>query len=280
VPNIIKDTIQNFNTFAYSDHTGMIFGESKQTIINFNHAMKRIILFTIALFLFLCGYTQQTITSIYQKGISAYENLQAIANLGPYSPGGIGFDTRYQGVKGSPRMLDTLLTSYLKVGGREDYFELLADLDLVSNSLIYAHPKTKKLYEVPLDAVSEVIINKDGEEMVFRSTKGKKFEKEIKEQKFFQVLKEGKYQFIKIPLKTFVQASYKGAYSADRRYDEFQSDARYYLMNSEGVFCQIQLNRKSLAKMFPDKKELIDQAFREESNPDKEAVILSILDKF
>jgi hypothetical protein len=51
-------------------------------------------------------------------------------------------------------------------------------------------------------------------------------------------------------------------------------------MNPDGVFCQIQLNRKSLAKMFPDKKEVIDQAFRDESNPDKEAVILSILDKF
>ena len=116
--------------------------------------------------------------------------------------------------------------------------------------------------------------------MLFRPTTGKKFDRVLREQKFFQVLKEGKYQFIKIPLKTFIQASYKGAYSADRRYDEFQSDARYYLMNSEGVFCQIQLNRKSLAKMFPDKKEVIDQAFREESNPDKETVIMSLLDKF
>ncbi len=258
----------------------MIFGKLNQTIIKINHAMKRLILFPVALFLFLCCYSQQTTNSIYQKGISAYENLQAIANLSPYSPGGIGFDTRYQGVRGSPRLLDTLLQAFLRIGRREDYFELAADLDLINNSVIYAHPKTKKMYEVPLDAVSEIIINKDGREMVFRPTTGKKFDREIREQKFFQVLKEGEYQFIKIPLKTFVQANYKGAYSADRRFDEFQSDARYYLMNSDGVFCQIQLNRKSLAKMFPDKKEVIDQAFREESNPDKEAVVMSILDKF
>jgi len=253
---------------------------TKYSLIKFNKALKRIILFSISIFLIPCGFSQQTITSIYQKGISAYENLQAIANLSPYSPGGIGFDTRYQGVKGSPRMLDTLLPSYLRIGGRDDYFELLADLDLVSNSVIYSHPKTKKMYEVPLDIISEVIINKDGEEMVFRTTKGKKFDREIREQKFFQVLKEGENQFIKIPLKTFVRANYKGAYSADRRYDEFQSDARYYLMNSNGVFYQIQLSRKSLAKMYPDKKELIDQAFRDESDIDKEALILSILEKF
>jgi hypothetical protein len=242
--------------------------------------MKRIMLFSISIFLFLCGYPQQTTTSIYQKGISAYENLQAIGNLSPYSPGGVGFDTRYQGVKGSTRMLDTLLPSFMRLGGREDYFELLADLDLVSNSLIYSHPKTKKLFAVPLDVISEVIINKDGNEMVFRSTMGKKFDKEIREQKFYQVLNGGEYQFIKIPLKTFVQANYKGAYSADRRYDEFQPDARYYMMNSEGVFCQIQLNKKSVAKIYPEKKKVIDQVVKEESIPDKEAMILSILNKF
>ena len=242
--------------------------------------MRRIILFSISIFLFLCGYSQQTTTSIYQKGISAYENLQAIANLSPYSPGGVGFDTRYQGVKGSPRMLDTLLPSFMRLGGREDYFELLADLDLVSNSLIYIHPKTKKLFAVPLDVISEVIINKDGNDMVFRSTVGKRFDKEIKEQKFYQVLNDGEYQFIKIPLKTFVQANYQGAYSADRRYDEFQPDARYYLMNSDGVFCQIQLNKKSVTKIYPEKKKVIDQVAREEENMDKEAMILSILEKF
>ena len=242
--------------------------------------MKRIMLFCISIFLFLCSYSQQTTNSIYQKGISAYENLQAIGNLSPYSPGGIGFDTRYQGVKGSTRMLDTLLPSFLRIGGREDYFELLADLDLVSNSVIYENPKTKKLFAVPLDVISEVIINKDGKEMVFRSTMGKRFDKEIREQKFYQVLNDGEYQFIKIPLKTFVQANYKGAYSADRPFDEFQSDAKYYLLNSDGVFCQIQLNKKSVAKIYPEKKKVIDQVAREEANPDKEAMILSILEKF
>lgn len=177
-------------------------------------------------------------------------------------------------------MLDTLLPSFLRLGGREDYFELLADLDIVSNSLIYAHPKTKKMFAVPLDVIAEVIINKDGKEMVFRSTMGKKFDKEIKEQKFLQVLKEGEYQFIKIPIKTFIQANYKGAYSADRPYDEFQSDAKYYLLNSDGVFCQIQLNKKSVAKIYPEKKKVIYQVGREEAYPDKESMIVSILDKF
>jgi energy-converting hydrogenase Eha subunit F len=247
--------------------------------MKFNQNMRRLILFCFFLLTFLSGYSQQA-SAIYQRGLSAAENLKAIANLGPYSQGGIGFDTRYEGIKGSPRMLDTLLPSFLRLEGQDYYIELMADIDLVKNAVIYIHPKTKQLFSIPGDLISELIINNDGKELVFRTTKGKTFEKEMKEQKFYQVLKDGKYQFIKIPVKIFVQANYKGAYSADRRYDEYQPDARYYLMNADSIFCQIQLNKKSVSKIYPDKKELIDQVAREEANTDKEAMILSILGKF
>jgi hypothetical protein len=43
---------------------------------------------------------------------------------------------------------------------------------------------------LPSSMVNEVIINSDGKEMIFRTTAGKSFEKDLKEQKFFQVLKE------------------------------------------------------------------------------------------
>lgn len=241
--------------------------------------MKRLLFFCVSLFFFPDGFAQQAST-VYVKGLSASENLKAIANLGPYTQGGIGFDMRYQGVKGTPRMLDTLLPSFLRLGGQDYYIELMADLDLVNDALIYIHPKTRKMFSVPADVISEIIINKEGKEMVFRTTGGKRFDKDLKEQKFYQVLKEGDFQFIKIPYKQFVQADYKGAYTSDRRYDEYKDDARYYLLNNDSIFYQIQLNRKSILKMFPDRKELIDQAFRDESNPDKEAMILSILEKF
>jgi hypothetical protein len=240
--------------------------------------MRRLTLFFFCTFLFLNGYSQASL--VYQRGLTAEENLKAIANLGPYTQGGIGFDNRYEGIKGSPRMLDTLLPSFLRLKGQDYYIQLLADIDLVNNAVIYIHPKTEKLFSVPLDLISELIINKDGKELLFRTTAGKTFEREMKEQKFYQVLKEGKYQFIKIPLKTFVQANYKGPYSADRRYDEYQADAKYYIINSDSIFCQIQLNRKSISKLFPEKKDLIDKSAREESFPDKETMILSILEKF
>jgi hypothetical protein len=206
--------------------------------------------------------------------------LKAISNLGPYSPGGIGFDNRYEGVVGTTRLFDTLLPSFLRTSGQDYYIQLQADIDLVNNALIYIHPKTRKLFTVPANVISELIIQKDGKELLFRTTTGKAFDKEIKDPKFYQVLKDGQYQFIKIPLKTFVQAEYKGAYTADRRYDEYQTKFKYYLIGPDSIFSQIQLNRKSILKLYPDKKSILDQTSGEESFPNKEEMVMSILEKF
>lgn len=249
-----------------------------QLIRNLNQNMKRLIILTLFTFLSLRGYPQANV--IYQRGLSAEENLNAISRLGPYNQGAVGFDTRYEGIKGSTRMLDTLLPSFMQLSGQDYYIQLVTDIDLVNNAVIYIHPKTKKLFSLPVDMISELIIIKNGQELIYRTTLGKVFEKEMKPQRFCQVLKDGQYQFIKIPLKSLVKADYKGAYSADRRYDEYKENNKYYLLSSDSVFHQIQLNKKSVLKLYPDKKDLINQAEGEEAFSDKEDMILSILSKF
>jgi hypothetical protein len=240
--------------------------------------MRILILISFFILLFIGAYPQAS--TIYQRGLSAEENLKAIGALGPYSQGGIGFDNRYEGVKGSPRMLDTLLPSFLRLNGQDYYIDLKSDIDLVNNALIYMNPASKKLLTVPIDFISELVIKKDGKELMFRTTNGKAFEKEMKPQRFYQVLNSGRYQFIKVPIKIFVQADYKGAYSTDRRYDEYQSKDRYYLIGTDSIFHQIQLNKKSVSKLYPDKKNLVDRSENEESFPGKEEMIISILSKF
>jgi hypothetical protein len=240
--------------------------------------MRRLIVLSLCALLSVVGYSQASV--VYQRGLAAEENLKAISNLGPYSPGGIGFDNRYEGVVGTTRLFDTLLPSFLRTSGQDYYIQLQADIDLVNNALIYIHPKTRKLFTVPANVISELIIQKDGKELLFRTTTGKAFDKEIKDPKFYQVLKDGQYQFIKIPLKTFVQAEYKGAYTADRRYDEYQTKFKYYLIGPDSIFSQIQLNRKSILKLYPDKKSILDQTSGEESFPNKEEMVMSILEKF
>ncbi len=218
--------------------------------------------------------------SIYQKGITAEQNLKAIISLSPYSDGAVGFDNRYQGIRGSPRLFDTLLASFLLVKGVDYYIQVAADLDIAGNSVLFNHPKTKKLMTIPVDIVTEIIINKDNKELLFRTSKGISFDREMKEKRFFQVLKDSPVPFIKMPVKTFTEADYKGAYSPDRRYDEFETKTRYYLMGKDNVFHQVQLTRKSLAKLYPEKKELIESAFNEKSNLSDEDLVISLIEKF
>jgi hypothetical protein len=239
--------------------------------------MKRIIMFVVLLLTINKAYSQGN--TLYQTGITADQNLKAIGNLAPYSVGGMGFDNRYEGTKGSPLLFDTLISSFLNVKDQDFYIQLDANIDLVGNSLIFKNPRTGKILALPSSMVNEIKIDSGGKELVFRTTKASFFDRDVKEGKFYQVLKEGQHQFIKMPLKKFIEADYKAVYSADRRYDEYVTHYKYYIMRSDSTFGQIQLNKKSLLKLFPDKKDLINNTFLEKSNGKKEDMVLEFLNK-
>ena len=242
--------------------------------------MKKLSLLPVFISIFLLNFNvaNSQVSSVYQKGLSAEQNLNAVRDLTPYSIGGVGFDTRYEGIKGSPRLFDTLLPSFLNVKGQDYYLQLRTDIDVVQNALLFLHPKTGKLLALPADMVNEVVIKSGGKEMVFRTTSSKSFEKDIKEQKFFQVLKDEPYPFIKMAVKIFTEANYKGAYAPDRRYDEYETKYRYYIFSPDNTFHQVQLNRKSLVKLFPENKELIDKAIASKTYENDEEMVIAVLE--
>jgi hypothetical protein len=240
--------------------------------------MKKLSIFLYLILVVLRGYSQGN--NLYQTGLTAEQNLKAIGDLSKFGSAiGIGFDTRYEGTKGSPRLFDTLQPSFLNVKGQDFYMKLSTNIDLVNNSLIFIYPLTGKQLSLPSIYVKEVKINKEGKEMVFRTADGNK-DKIFKEHKFFQVLKEGQYQFIKVPIKKLIAADYKDAYSPDRRYDEYTTYYKYFIMNSDSSFNQIQLTKKSLIKLFPDKKDLINRTIEAKVYNNNEDMVLDFLNKF
>jgi hypothetical protein len=211
---------------------------------------------------------------------AAEDNLNRILKASPTRTGTLGFDNRFEGVKGSPNLFEKLLPSFMKISGSEEYFKLNSDLNIYENNLIFTHPKTGQLLSLPSDFITEVIVTTDIGEQVFRTTAGCKFEKEFKEIRFFQVLKDGPWQFIKMPVKELVKADFKNAYSPDRRYDEFQITYKYYIKGSDGIFHPLLLNKKALIKLFPDKKKLIESGYTGSSIKNDEAIILNIIGRF
>ena len=239
--------------------------------------MKKSLIILVLFLIIHSAYSQSG--TLYQTGLTAEQNLNAIGNLARYSTGGIGFDSRYEGIKGSPRLFDTLLTSFLQLKGEDYYIQLESNLDLMGNSLIFINPKTGKLLSIPSGIIKEVKINYKGKEMIFRTTDGRRFENDIREEKFFQVLRDGHYQFIKLPLKKIIEADFKNVYGADRRYDEYSTYYKYFIMSSDSSFHRIQLTKKSLIKLFPDKKDLINNTIESKSYENTEDMVIAILNK-
>lgn len=83
-----------------------------------------------------------------------------------------------------------------------------------------------------------------------------------------------------MPLKVLNEADYKKVYGADRRFDKFETSYKYFIMGSDSIFYPLQLNKKSLIKLFPDKKNLIESAASGSTNKNDEELILYILSKF
>jgi len=241
--------------------------------------MKRCTILFISFLHIVNIYAQKA--DIHQSGVMAGQNLKAIENISPYSTGIVfGFDPRYEGIKGTTRLFDTLFASEILFRGQEDYIRLDSDIDLVRNTLIFVHPSTAKLMEISSEFIVEIIVNKNDKQLIYRTTKGFIFEKESQENKFYQVLKEGPNKFIKIPEKKFIEANYQSNYSPNRRYDELKLVHKYYIADSEYIFHLVQLNKKSLAKFFPNKKELINKDFGEDSDGNAEEKVILILKKF
>jgi hypothetical protein len=239
--------------------------------------MKKVLLIIFLILLLSKVYPQGNV--VPQAGVISAENLKAIGNISPYSTGGVGFDTRYEGIKGSPRLFDTLLPSLIEVKGQSSFLQLESNLDLMKNILIFNYPNTTKLVSIPSEIVNELRIKSDGKELVFRVTREKDFDGDIKDGKFYQVLKEGQYEFIKLPIKRFIPADYQKAYSPDRRYDEYTTDYWYYLMGRDSIFHQIKLTKKALMKFFPEKKEAISSAIDGKSYANDEEMVLDILNQ-
>jgi hypothetical protein len=235
---------------------------------------------SILFLLLLCSpaITAQKPTG-YREGVSGENNLQNALHISPYSEA-MGFDNRYEGIKGTPRIFDTLVTSSVLIKGEDLYFSIECDLDVVKNALVFMSTVRGILMEVPSDNFIWIIFHEEGKDLFFKTTEGLTFDQELKGNKFCQVLTDGPYQFIMIPDRKFIEADYQGLYSPDLRYDEYEPVNKYYIQGSDSVFYRVQLTRKSLKKTFPDKKDLIVRNFSEKNSFDPEADIINLLGKF
>jgi len=239
--------------------------------------MKKVILILVLSSVFIYGYSQES--SLYQNGLTAEQNLIAIGKLAPYSAGAVGYDTRYEGVKGSPALFEKFLPSDFIVSGQKNYLRGDINLELQANYLLIKNPSTGKTMAIPSKMISEVKVKASDSLLVFRVSKINEFEREIKDGRFYQLIRDGRFTFIKLPFKKMIEADYKAAYSADRRYDEYVTYYKYYVRGTDSIFHQVQLSKRSLAKLFPDRKDDINLTAESFTGSNDEELVKAILAK-
>lgn len=205
--------------------------------------------------------------------------LKVLSSPSPDVAGGYVFNNSYEGMKGGPLLFDKFLGLKIMVKEVDYYIQVEANIDLLNNSLLYKDPDSGQLYSIPSDRIAELIFEDENDTMLFKTTENKQFDADdMKETRFIQVLKKGADSFVKIPYKIFVPADYAGAYTAKRRYDEYRTEYRYFVMSSQNIYKEVKLTKNSLIKVFPEKREMIKNAFRTSKSSGKEEIALSFLE--
>ena len=228
--------------------------------------------------LILCLLATNSIYSQDEHTRQINKKLKILSKPTPDSPGGYVFDNSYEGLQGTPFLFDSYVDMLVKVKESDSYFNLEANIDLVGNAFLYIEEPSRQALSIPAQRVAEVIIENEVKNIIYRTTEGKEFNPGLREIRFYQVLKEQPYEFIKIPVKIFIPADYSGGYTAKRRYDELKMEYWYYVSGNDNTFRKIKLNPKSLIRLYPEKKSTIKKIIKSGSYTNDEEMILSILE--
>ncbi|SMC00492.1 hypothetical protein SAMN00120144_1246 [Hymenobacter roseosalivarius DSM 11622] len=186
-------------------------------------------------------------STVISSGNAAQENLKSLVN----GSAAISFDNRYEGVRGTP---------YLVAAWVPGTIQLASKVHLPETKLKYdANQRLLLMLRGPKDS-TYVDMNKI-EGFVLRDptrTQPRAFQRfydapdPVLRREYFEVLAPGNYSFLKLQRKTLQKASYSGAYSADRRYDELLDQTDYYIRTADGRLQPLKLNSKALQAALPE----------------------------
>ncbi|MFN7119682.1 MAG: hypothetical protein ACK4TA_23000 [Saprospiraceae bacterium] len=176
-------------------------------------------------------------------------DIQGLNDVSPYNRGAKGFDLRYEGVRGTPLLFDDWQTAKIQLADRDTFGATAKiNVDLEQNLLILQLPGEKvgqvSPYKLKAFKIEDAASRQTQLWTVLR-------EKEVEgttnsQEKFYELLHQGKFTLLKSVKKTFKRANYKEAYSIGARYDEYIKGVDYWLREGDKPFQEIKLKRKSL----------------------------------
>ncbi|WP_424961978.1 hypothetical protein [Ekhidna sp.] len=187
---------------------------------------------SILLFLFLSFCKAQNITS--------YQGEQTVQDIRGSEIVVRSFDTRYEGIKGSPFLFSEWAVFKIVDGGNE--YDIEAKLEANESKIIYKI--NNQLFEKSLNQLDNLylILGKKTIPIVY-----------LNKYKTGLIIENDKQEYQIVVVKQLRKANYKGAYSQDRPFDEYVTEVQ--LMECQGDQCK-KLRGKDYSMLGISKKEI------------------------
>jgi len=219
-------------------------------------------------------------TPAANQGFDPEQNLRILGNLDPLSAGAIGFDNRYEGIKGSPFLFTDFQMGTIQFAKQDTFSTVFKlNLDLVKNTLL-VQLRNGSLGEISannLKALKFANIPGQTSQWIIASEKAVEGINSVR-LKFYGAVYDGKSRLLKSVEKKFKKADYQGAYSSDRTYDEFLTNETYWLSVNGKPFEKVKMKRKDIEKTLADQANQVEKLVKEQKlNLNSESDIVQLL---
>lgn len=194
------------------------------------------------------------------------------------------FDDRYEGVKGSPYLLNDFLPGVLVLHSGQSYENLQLRYQLMKQEVEYKTLTNPTPLVLDAEDIRLIIIKDKASRQDFIFEK-----KEVSMAKgrkpmyphFITLYDKGSTLLVQ-PEKTFKKADYQGAYSSNKKYDEYKTYFAYFLRpKNQEKFIRVKLSNGSMLSALSDrKKELKAYIKAEYMDIDIEGEAVSLLEYY
>ena len=174
----------------------------------------------------------------------SYQELETLTSSGAVRT----FDKRYQGIKGTPYVFEDWLPGEVFMKNKQRFIIKELNYNCHANEVAYLDPSSRAVMLINKYGIELFLMKSGADTLVFVQLQLQEDEIPV----FAKLLYQGESTLYRVYEKEFIEASYKGAYSADRRYDEFIDKSSFYFSGPDDAFpAKLKQSKKQVLAAFP-----------------------------
>jgi hypothetical protein len=175
------------------------------------------------------------------------------------------FDSRYEGIKGSPLFISEWISGQMAFVDGKVFNDMPLKYNAYTKELLMKRPSGDSLIVFPYQVLSFTINDSVTKaNFTFKRYPKSQTSKYDMRDVYFLVLYEGKTSLLKLVSKTLKKADFKDPYSNNVRFDTYEDANEYYLLKADGNMVKVKRSKKSVLDVLSDKEVAIKALLEQE----------------